>query len=111
VALLWNEQQGVIVVELPKGRLVASNAGQLGDFSDWEKFAHKTIIVDMSNLDFVDSAGIGALVAFLRKADENQIRLCLCGLKPAVRDVFLRCRLHRVFEIFPHLEQALGALT
>jgi anti-sigma B factor antagonist len=111
VELLWKEQQGIAILELPKGRLVASNAGQLGDFSDWDKFAQKAIVVDMSNLDFVDSAGIGALVAFLRKADEKQSKLCLCGLQPAVRDVFVRCRLHRVFEIFHHREQALGALA
>jgi anti-sigma B factor antagonist len=103
--------KNVGMLTLPPGRLVASNAAKLLDVSDWTEYQGKTVLVDLSSTDFVDSAGIGALVSFLRQANEKGAKVALCGLKGPVREVFLRCRLHTVFEIFANAEQALKALS
>ncbi|MEI6175612.1 MAG: STAS domain-containing protein [Verrucomicrobiota bacterium] len=56
---------------------------------------------DCSNLDFVDSSGLGALISMQKLANERGGKLRLLSLKPSVVQVLELTRLHRVFEIVP----------
>jgi len=71
--------------------------------------AHPKIVLDMSPLDFLDSAGLGALLSCLRKLSAADGDLKLCRLTPPVRDVFEVSRMHRIFDIYDTREAALQA--
>lgn len=58
----------------------------------------RVYILDLSNLNFVDSTGIGAVVGFLKFLGRER-RLELCGLSPTVQKVFRLTRLDKVFSI------------
>ena len=58
------------------------------------------LVLDMSAVSFVDSSGLGALVACLRTATARDGDLKLCGLSPQLRSVLELTRLHRLFEIY-----------
>lgn len=64
------------------------------------------LVLDFNQVTFVDSSGLGALVACLRTATANQGDLKLSGLDPRLRSVFELTRLHRLFEIFADPDQA-----
>lgn len=58
-----------------------------------------SIDMDCSNLDFIDSSGLGALIAIQKLANERGGKLRLLSPKPNVIQVLELTRLHRVFEI------------
>ena len=57
------------------------------------------VVFDMSQVDFVDSAGLGALMACRRQLMTVGGDLTLRGLSKKVRNVFEVARLHRLFVI------------
>lgn len=58
------------------------------------------LLVDMKKVDFLDSAGLMALVNAFRLAQSLGRRISLCSLAPSVRMVFELTQLDRVFDIF-----------
>ena len=67
------------------------------------------IVLDLGNLDFVDSSGLGAMVSSLRQISGVGGDLKLCGLKKPVRALIELVRMHRVFEIYNTRDEALAA--
>lgn len=66
------------------------------------------LVIDLDQIDFIDSAGIGALISCLRIAAESKAQLVLCGLNRPVKALFELMRMHRVFEIHQDRESAAG---
>jgi anti-sigma B factor antagonist len=67
----------------------------------------KCLVLDLSEVRFVDSSGLGALLSGLKNAGMRDIRYILAGLQPRVQSMFELTRLHRVFEIHPGIDEAL----
>lgn len=68
------------------------------------------LVIDLDQIEFIDSAGIGALISCLRIAAEGRAQLVLCGLNRPVKALFDLMRMHRVFEIHPDRESAAGGV-
>lgn len=68
----------------------------------------KTLVLDLSEVRFVDSSGLGALLSGHKNASLREGRFALAGVQARVQSMFELTRLHRVFEIHPGLEAALG---
>lgn len=58
------------------------------------------LLIDMSGVEFLDSAGLMALVSAFRMAQELERRFSLCSLAPSVRMIFELTGLDRAFEVF-----------
>ena len=65
------------------------------------------LIFDMSQVEFIDSSIIGALVGFLRRARAEGGDTKLVGLLPDLETIFEVTRLQRVFSIHTSLGDAL----
>jgi anti-sigma B factor antagonist len=89
------EQVGDVVVGLPGGSLDAGNA---------------KVVFDMSQLQFVDSSGLGALLSCLRQLNAAGGGLTLCGIAKPVCSLFELVRMDRISEIFDTKTDAVGAL-
>ena len=59
----------------------------------------RPVVFDLSRVDFVDSAGLGALMACRRHLLAAGTSLTLCCLSAKVRSVFEVARMHRLFSI------------
>jgi anti-anti-sigma factor len=59
-----------------------------------------TLLVDLQNVDFLDSKGLGALLSALKIASAHNGRLFLCSLQESVRLLFEITKMDRVFTIF-----------
>lgn len=57
------------------------------------------IDMDLSQVQFIDSGGLGLLVALQKTAAERQGRIRLLNPTPRVQQILELTRLHRVFEI------------
>ena len=62
---------------------------------------NKNFIFNFSQCDFIDSTGLGALVAIYKKCVEKGGSVKLKSLKPEVEKLFKLTRLDKVFEICP----------
>jgi anti-sigma B factor antagonist len=58
----------------------------------------KRIVFDMTDVNHIDSSGIGALVSVYLAASRAQCNLELANLQPRIRDLFELARLTAVFE-------------
>jgi anti-sigma B factor antagonist len=57
------------------------------------------VVVDMSGMDFIDSAGLGVLIGALKRAREADIGMVLKGLQSSPRKVLSITGLDEVFDI------------
>lgn len=70
-----------------------------------------SVVVDLANVNTLDSASLGPLVQRLRDLQDRRGRLILCGLKaPALREIFALTRFDQIFEIVPTVDEALARL-
>lgn len=58
------------------------------------------LLVDMSQVDFMDSAGLMALVSSLKLSRSLNCRLSLCSVLPSIRILLELTQLDDVFEVF-----------
>lgn len=70
----------------------------------------KALVVDLTDVERIDSSGLGALVTALKAIREQDGNMVLSGLSPSVRAVVELTRLHRVFSIYDDTRTALAEL-
>ncbi|MEQ8972262.1 MAG: STAS domain-containing protein [Coleofasciculus sp. C1-SOL-03] len=97
----------------PTGQVNASNAVELDHqlksaiLSDRDA----TVLVDMQQVETLDSAGLGVLVSALRLAQQRNQRFSLCGIGNSVRMIFELTQLDRAMEIFESDDAFLATLA
>lgn len=60
-----------------------------------------TVLVDLANISFVDSSGLGALVIALKKVRASDKKMYVCSINEQVRMLFELTSMDRVFEVIP----------
>ena len=104
------ESRGDVTLVRPdQARLDAMVAVQFKDrMKAAVEAAASRVVLDLSGVGFLDSSGLGAVVAVQRFLRTGQ-RLELAGLTPAVARVFRLTRMDQVFTIHPEVGDALRA--
>ncbi len=68
------------------------------------------VVVDLTDVTFIDSSGIGVLVTAHRTADAAGAMLALAGARTTVGRVFELTRTNRLLRIYPTVDEAVTAL-
>lgn len=68
-------------------------------------------IMDLAQVDFMDSAGLVSLVQGLKVARQSGCRLVICNVQAPVRLVLELTQLDSVFEIFHTYEEIITAVN
>lgn len=66
------------------------------------------LVIDMTEVEFMDSSGLATLVGVLKWCRLNGSELRLAGLAKAVRNIFDICRLESIFQIYDSRAEALS---
>lgn len=66
----------------------------------------KEILLDLSDVPYIDSAGLGTLVSILRETRNFKKGLKLIGLRPNIKRIFEMTRLDKIFDIFDTIEES-----
>jgi anti-sigma B factor antagonist len=66
------------------------------------------MVVDLSDVSYIDSAGLAALIEAMQKVEGSGGKFMLAGLQETVRSIFEISRLDQVFQIFPDVDAALA---
>lgn len=67
------------------------------------------VILVMHDVDYIDSTGLGALVAGLKRAADRNARITLVCSNPRVRRVFEITGLEKVFPMYRSVQDALAS--
>ncbi|MEM1238252.1 MAG: STAS domain-containing protein [Cyanobacteria bacterium P01_H01_bin.26] len=91
---------GVHVIE-PSGILDGTQTAAFRQQVDeaLEKGA-KVLLIDLKDITFVDSSGLGVLVACLKKVRTASSKMYVCSINDQVRMLFELTSMDRVFEVF-----------
>ena len=106
--IVTERRAGKIILGLKEERLDAHNSGELKErISKLFEEGSRGIIVDLHEVEFIDSSGLGALLSGHKNAVQRSTGFALAGLQPRVKSMFELTRLQRVFEIYSDLCEAL----
>lgn len=64
-----------------------------------------TVLIDMQDVTFMDSAGLGNLLATFRTIRAAKARLFLCSIGEQIKMLFDLTKMERVFDILDNREQ------
>ncbi|MDD3119492.1 MAG: STAS domain-containing protein [Victivallales bacterium] len=97
---------GHAVIIAVAGRLDAASAPQLK--KEFGELLHdnRSFIFDLKDMDFIDSTGLGCIVACLKSAVEADGNIKLVNLQEKPRMVFEITRAYKIFEIFDNVDTA-----
>ena len=71
----------------------------------------RNVVLNLSNVTFIDSSGVGELVRMLTTASRDQKTIVLAGLTGRVRDVLQITKLATVFDTYSTAVEAARALS
>ena len=98
---------GISVLQI-NGRVDVSNAKILKNkVQDLIGHGAVNFLIYMDKVDYIDSSGLGILVACLKAANSAGGTIKIAGLKEYPKQVFQTMRLDRVFQLHDEMGQAL----
>ncbi|MDJ1184007.1 STAS domain-containing protein [Roseofilum casamattae] len=88
----------------PRGAAIARRIGDIAPRT-------AVLCLDFSDVDFIDSAGLGKLVSAVKVSRQNACRLILCHLSAQIQLILEIAQLERVFEIYDTYEEVQEAIN
>ncbi len=102
-----NNDNNTIIILKPSGRLDITTAWQFRlKLQESISKISPYIIVNLSEVNFIDSSGLTALVAGMRDADKFKGKFSICSIHPEARLVFEVTMMDSVFSIFETEDEA-----
>ncbi len=92
---------GVHVVQM-EGQVRISTQNDFKDYLDQlsSSFGNAIVLLNMTGVSYMNSAGIGIIVDSFKKFREKSGRLTMCNLSPDIYRLFEVTKLNRFIEIF-----------
>ncbi len=101
----------VVVVEI-RGEITFENSDLLRDkINELCDQGKSRLVIDLANLKYMSSAGMGVLVHGLKKTRQGQGDLRLAHLSPKMRRVFLITQFTHHFAVYASLEEAIQSFA
>jgi len=119
IEIIEKESRGVIILAL-SGRLVLGqesmdfrakvNAVLEENAKNKETWGwNPRLVLDLGDLSFVDSSGLGALIAARISATSRQSEMKLANLTKSLRDVLAITKLATVFDLYDSVDAAVNS--
>lgn len=109
---IQKEQVGDVHVVTAEGRLdgiySSAFANQVGELISGP---NPKILIDFTNIDFVTSAGLRAVLLLMKKATASGGAFALCGVNEQVREVLDISGFAEIFSIHPGRAEGIAALN
>jgi len=103
------------VVLLVEGRLDQDTCGdftrELMTYVDSVAHGGGAIILDLSHLEYVSSAGLRCFMLASRQAKQHQMKIYVAALQPMVREIFEISHFNLIFQVFSTVREALATIS
>ncbi|MDX1957118.1 MAG: STAS domain-containing protein [Leptospiraceae bacterium] len=77
------------------------------EFDNVRNLELKKLIIDLTNVDFIDSSGVGLLISQSTKFQEKKVDFMLVGIKSGLEHLFRLTSFARLFKRFSKLQDAI----
>jgi len=85
--------------------------GDLLKYVDEAAHAGGAIVLDLSSLEYVSSAGLRCFMLASRQAKAQHGRIFVAALQPMVAEIFQISHFNLVFQVFPTVREAVAAVS
>lgn len=105
---LHENDPSIAIIEL--GKFVLGGNEALEFVSKLEEFSKKdvkNIIVDLTNVELMNSSGLGMLVSGLRNLQKHNTKMKLSGVPPKVDNLLKMTHLDEVFDSYKDMDTAI----
>lgn len=107
-----SEKNGnVEIIEVRSGKLDADTAPAFREAMEARCRSARKVVLDLKQVTFVDSSGLGAILASLQQLRRRGGDLRLCNLAARVRTLVKLVRLDQVIAIHGDRDQAVAAFS
>lgn len=109
--LTVEQERGVTIISPTTKRLDAAVALRVkAEIVAVIQESERRVVLDLHQVDFMDSSGLGAMVSVLKAIGPNHT-LALCNIKGSVLSLFQLTRMDKVFSILPTRREAVDKLA
>ncbi|GAB4516200.1 MAG: STAS domain-containing protein [Anaerolineae bacterium] len=100
--------QDVSVVVI-SGRFDAQQVSEVRGLMESITVQTANVVVDLHDVNFMDSAALAALVQAMKHCRQSQGDLRVCNLQQPVKVIFELTRLDKAFKIYPSVAEAVAS--
>src|SRR5579863_2479866 len=94
------------IAKVLESRIDADNASRFKEaVIEHANLGNQMLVLDLSEVTFIDSSGLGALVGCLKVISPDR-ELALCGARESVASMLKLTRMNKVFRLFESPEAA-----
>jgi len=105
------EGEGVTIVTCTGRIIFGEESGGLRESLKRVLSKNRQVVLNLSGVSYIDSGGLGTLVAIYSSARAAGADIKLAGLSPRVEDVLQVTKLVTVFEVYETEQDALEAFS
>lgn len=106
---------GAVTVLAPSGRIDHSTSDEFRELLepsvDAATLAAKPVILDLSGVEYISSAGLRCFMLAAKQAKNRGSTMVVAALQPVVREIFEISRFTLVFDAFPTVRAALASVA
>ena len=103
------EHRGEIAIVRLSGSANMDNSGSLQDrLYEAADLPIKCLVLDLSQLDFMSSVGLGAIMAAHLRCQHRNCQIKLVGPQPRIVELLDLAQITRLFKVFKTLDEALA---
>jgi anti-sigma B factor antagonist len=106
-----NRIDGILVAKVMDARIAADVAPQFkAHLAGYLNSGDRSIVLDLEAVSFIDSSGLGALIASL-KALGTDGHLVIAGARGSVASMFKLTRMDKILRLFPTAAEAVASIS
>lgn len=99
-------KEPIVKIFHPTRILSAASSTALLDWVDYSlSSGARYLLVDLSNVSFMDSSGMGSLIVALKRVQQAEGSLALCSLNGQARMLFELAAMEQMFPIYATVEE------
>lgn len=99
------------ILELPEDVDMWSVSGLQERLNGLIDHSYLNIILDIGNVNCLDSAGLGFFIGCLKKVSSNSGRIVLANMNSYVGSIFRLCGMNAFFDIYANVDEAIKSFT
>jgi len=103
--------QAVGIIDIQGAVTASAERALMQAWTEASQDGARTIILNFTELEYMNSSGIGLLITLLVRANSQGYRLLAFGLNPHYRQIFELTRLNEAIYLYDTEAEALAALS
>ncbi len=108
--MVCRSQDGVVVFVLGGKIMGGSDSKRFHEeLNKWLEEGNRQFVIDLGNVDWMNSSGLGILISGLKKIKDHQGNLRLARITEKIKNVLTITKLLIVFRIHDTVDEAVGS--